>query len=474
MSVARRLHPGTIALRALARGPSTLLGLPAMFAVMSRESIALGLLIVAGLSVVAIVIGWLRWQAFTYRIGDDEVVIADGIVNKSRRSIPFERIQDVSIERKPLARIFGLAIVRIETGGGEKDEATLDSVSIAEAQRLRVVLRDRSVVEAGADTGAVTAPVPVFAMPLQQVLTMGAFRFSLVWIGVIFAAVNTAGEVVDIDLDDLREWIGIARAEARVLLTPIVLVAGVMAAVTTGVMAGIVRTVLVEYGFLLEHDGDRLRRRRGLLTRTEVVVALRRVQLALIERGAISGRMGRAGLRFQTLGGSDDVGGRQSVAPFARVDEIDRLLEISGFPRFDPLPLRPVAFGHILRTAALQGMAPAVVILGAAVFLPLALVSLALLPIPIATASLARRHHRYAIVGNTLQVMRGVLSQRTWIVPLDKVQAVSVVRTPLQRLLGIATVRVGTAGATDSARPDVVDLAVEDAYALADALSRRR
>ncbi|WP_163284170.1 MULTISPECIES: PH domain-containing protein, partial [Enterobacteriaceae] len=84
----------------------------------------------------------------------EEVLIQHGVLQRRRRSIPRGRIQDVSIERGPFARIFGLAVVRLETGGGEAEEAMLDSVSMAEAERLRALLRGRRVapeIRAGAE-----------------------------------------------------------------------------------------------------------------------------------------------------------------------------------------------------------------------------------------------------------------------------------------------------------------------------------
>ena len=263
-----------------------------------------------------------------------------------------------------------------------------------------------------------------------------------------------------------------ARREAMALATPLFALLAAVVALVVGAISGVARTFFIEHGFRLEREGDRLRRVRGLTTRTEVVVSLRRIQLALIERGMVSGRLGWSSLRLQTLGGSDDAGGRQQVAPFARDEEVTRVLAAAGYPPFDPLPLRPVAFGHVVRAALLRGGVPLVGVAIACWFLPLAGLALPLVAIPVVSALLARRRHRYAIVGTTLQVMRGVLSQRAWIVPLSNIQSVSVTRSPLQRLLGIATVRVDTAGAKGIGRPDISDLAVEDAYSLARALLR--
>ena len=470
---ARRLHPGTIALRIIVKAPQNVAGLVALSAAASQG----GAKVMAGIAALVLVgaglVTWLRWRSFTYRIADGELVIADGILHRNRRSIPFERIQDVSIDQKLLARVFGLARVRIETGGGEVDEAALDSVSLAEAARLRAVLRGREARrEAPVADRAEQEPhrEAVFAMDGRRVLTMGLFGFSLVWVGVLFAAINQVGDLFGLDWDGWRDWAGVARREALALATPLFALFAAIVALVVGAISGVARTFFIEHGFRLEREGDRLRRVRGLATRTEVVVSVARIQLALIERGMVSGRLGWSSLRLQTLGGSDDVGGRQQVAPFARDAEVTRVLAAAGYPAFDPLPLRPVAFGHVVRAALLRGGVPLVGLGIAGWFVPLVALALPLVAIPVVSALLARRRHRYAIVGDTLQVMRGVLAKQAWIVPLANIQSVSVTRSPLQRLLGIATVRVDTAGAKGIGRPDVSDLAVEDAYPLARAL----
>ncbi|NWP29072.1 hypothetical protein GY984_25585, partial [Escherichia coli] len=73
--------------------------------------------------------------------------------------------------------------------------------------------------------------------------------------------------------------------------------------------------------FVLTHEPGRFRRVRGLVTRSEAVIADRRIQLGLIRRGAISGRLGWNAVEVQTLGGSADRSGRQEMAPFATAEE---------------------------------------------------------------------------------------------------------------------------------------------------------
>lgn len=478
---ARRLHPATVVLSVIRGAPSTLLGLPAILAVTSDFN----LLYVVGLAIVATLVAgffrWLAWRRFTYQLTDDAVVIESGLLSRNRRTIPFDRVQDVDIEQQLLARIFGLAKVSLETGGAGKDEGALDSVSLAEAQRLRGVIRQRAAgvhVEEAAGEGA--EPVAqdsrvLFAMPFPRVLLWGLFNFSLVWLAVIFGALQYVDDWLPFDMWDWSRW---ARSEdPREVAAHLAVSAWIslaLAFAVLGVIAGVVRTVLRDFGFTLTDEGGRYRRVRGLVTHTEAVIALKRVQLALIESGWVRRALGWSGLRLQTLGGSGDASGRQEVAPFARDGEVDGLLTPLGWARPDPAELHQVSRGHIWRALArLVGVPLVAVLIGSFFLLPVLFALILLVPI-LAVALLKRRFHRYGLPGETLFVQRGVLSRQMWIVPVRNVQAVSIRRSWLQRRLGTASVLPDTAGAGALSDPTVHDIRHADAWALAGELRARR
>jgi putative membrane protein len=152
-----RVHPGTVGIRFLKDVPRTLIGLPALFALISDvgwSKIALFAVFAA------IVLGgtqWLAWSRFRYGLGASELLIESGLLSRNRRSIPFERIQDLDIEQGPLHRLFGLAKIKIETGAGGKDEGVLDSITLAEADRLRRAIRAGQGT-VGATAGAAAEP----------------------------------------------------------------------------------------------------------------------------------------------------------------------------------------------------------------------------------------------------------------------------------------------------------------------------
>lgn len=467
----RRLDPRTIVLKSLQGSPSLILGLPVFLAWSRGEGLPLGFLLapLALLLAVALFFSWLRWRVFTYLILPGQVVIAHGLIKRTRRSIPAERIQDVSIKQGPLSRLFGLAEVRIETGGGEADEGRLDSVSLSEAHRLRRVLR--SIRSGGGVDGGDRSADPeaaetlLFRMGFPRLLWSGLFHFSLVWLAAIFGLLQYLDQALGYGWDRWLEMLGVAGQALQSGFNVSVLIGLAGLAVALGLLAGVVRTVLRNFGFRLTHAEARFRYRRGLLTRTEVVVAKRQIQLGLVEHGAVSGRLGWRAFKVQTLGGGDQVSGRQELAPFARPDELAPVIALAGLPPFEPSRLRSVSSWHTVSGVIGFVAAPAAAMLGATAFFPLAALLLFTLPVLLAVALLRRRCHRYGLAPTSVQVRRGVLTRRDWTIPYGNVQAVTVTRGPLQRRFGVATVRIDTAGGRGLNRPHVHD--IDDAEAAA-------
>lgn len=492
----QRLDPRTLLLYGVRGfGPMLALATPAVVSLWREDDprrTAIGFAIVGGLGLLLLAVSalftWLSWRAFTYEVRPGEVVIARGVIHRSRRSIPVERIQDVSITRRPLSRLLGLAEVRIETGGADADEGKLNSVSLAEAHRLRAVLRALGAaaaagrapdVEGPQGSPEASPPAPdddetvVFRLGGARLILAGLFSFSLVWIAAPLGLLEYAGRVFDIDAARWASLLLDLGEETRSRLSPLLVLGALGVAFGAGVLAGLIRTVLRDFGFTLTRAEGRLRSRRGLLTRSEVVVAARRIQLGLIERGAIAGRLGWRVLRVQTLGGGDGESGRQTLAPFARPVEVAALLPLAGLPGWSEADLRPVSPRHMIG-GVLEALPLAVVLLVASVVWPPAAAAGPLLLLPLWVALRRPSAHRYSLAPAALQVQRGVLTRRDWIVPWHRIQAVTLRRGPLQRRLGLATLCIDTAGVPPGHhRPHIHDLPVDEAMTLAAAVRAR-
>jgi putative membrane protein len=434
------------------------------------------ILVFAGIGAAIALLGWWR---FHYTVGDGEIVIESGILRRQRRVIPYDRIQDVAIDRRLLARLFGTARARIETGGSASDEGDLDMIAIEDAVALRDRLR-KAPARSGHGEGAVdsgeapaaaapTAEPVLFALGFGRLLFSGLFNFSLLFLVAIFAVLQNLDQW---GLVDLSQWLTPKRTEEAagyfnlnftLILVPVV--------VALGLVSGLIRTVLKDFGFRLSRAPAGLRRRRGLLTLSEAVIPLRRTQVAVIESGAVGRWLGWHRLAFETLGADPKEGGVQIAAPFARLDEIQPILAEAGFPAPPPPAafVRPPAraLWRSLGPYALAGLLFAVI---AVTLEPWAMAGVAVLALLGLHALLAWRVRGHAVGERAIYVRRGPFTRRLSIVPFERAQAIRVWRGPLQRRLGLATLLVDTAGAPLVRAPEIVDIDGARGDALADRL----
>lgn len=77
----------------------------------------------------------IKYMAFTYSFGTNELIIRDGIVTRQRIVVPYERIQRVSTERTLRDRMLSLATLRIETAARDALQFSATLPGIAYVQR---------------------------------------------------------------------------------------------------------------------------------------------------------------------------------------------------------------------------------------------------------------------------------------------------------------------------------------------------
>jgi len=395
----------------------------------------------------------LYWQRFSFRVGSDEIRIDSGIINRTHRSIPFDRVQDVDITQGPVARLLGIAKVKFETGGSaaaKGEDGVLPAITLARAEALRDQVRSRRGTAPAILVDGEDAAPPIFGMDLRRVLTAGVFNFSLAVLAALFGASQTFGDVAGFDPLSRRFW-GQALDPDSVIASYVLAhqvaatVAGLAVLVTIGLFTGIARTLAREFRFRLDRSGTGLRRRRGLFTLTDVTLPLRRVQAALIGTGPIRNRFGWRELKLQSLAADEGGKGDHVVAPLARDDEVASILaeldwSVPG-DRWECVS-RAYVWGYLL---ALSPFALAAAV--AAIIQPLAgLAGLALLAITAAARWLSWHHTGFALENGRLLIRSGWWKRRTVLLPIANVQSVDLTENAVGRRFGISALVIGVAG----------------------------
>ncbi|WP_230292928.1 PH domain-containing protein [Croceicoccus sp. Ery5] len=420
--------------------------------------IGIAMLVIGG----ALGSAFLRWWRTEYRVGADDIRLETGLLSREARSVPYERIQDVSIAEPLLARLLGLVSVTFETGAGGKDEISLAYVTRAEGERLRAVVRrqheaPRAAVDAPADTKLSAPPETpaqtLFAMDLKRVLHFGVFEFSLVVLAAIGAALQQFDFLLPFDIWSARFWTGLFEVQADTIrhwgfiAQALGAVLAVASLLVLGVATGVVRTVLRDYDFRLEKTDRGFRRRRGLLNRTDVVMPVHRVQAGVLATGLVRRWFGWHSLAFVSLA-NDAKSASHDVAPFAQPDEIAPVARAAriALPGPETQWHRPSARPWVDCFALF-----AVVLIAAGAGMMIGGVDWwytpwLVVPVLAGLFTLNWMRRGWAMEDGQVFVRTGLLAPVITSAPAIKLQSVEIARGPLGMLRGYVALKCGLAG----------------------------
>jgi len=404
-------------------------------------------------------LAYLRWARLTYAVRESDIRVESGLLSRSARSVPYERIQDVSLEQKFLPRLFGLTEVKFETGAGGGEDLKLSFLSEDEGERLRQLVRARR------DGRQEVLPTPVeneeepdnllFAMGPRRVLAFGLFEFSLAVVAAVAGAAQQFDFLLPFEWWDVRHWYetlsgpGHWLAELGLIAQAIAITLAIGSLLLVGTVTGLARTTLREWDFRLERGAKGLRRRRGLLTRTDVVMPLHRVQALRLGTGILRRRFGWHSLKVVSLA-SDSGSANHDAVPFGRMEEIAPVVAETGFAlpgtdvEWHPSSAAYRFDGAILGATGLGAVALVNLIFGQwQIALCAALVGFVGIPLQ---AYMRWRFDRHAIDRAQLYSRHGWLAPGLDIASRVKLQSVEIARGPLARLRGYAALHFGLAG----------------------------
>lgn len=358
-----------------------------------RRDQTLTLLVWGVLMVVGVASGIVSWAVTRWRVEASALQIETGLLRRQSIRIPLSRIQAVDVVSPLLARVLGLAEVRVVSAGRGAERGRLAYVTASQAPQLRAELL------ALAHGLAAETPEPP-ALPLFRVdntqlvagmLLRGGLLYSLLIGAAIFGA--SAG------LHDAALF---------------------GAAVTTGVttVLTVARVFNEEFDLHLSESGDGLRVDRGLMQRRHETIPYGRIQAVRLVEPLLWRPLGWARLEVDIA--------RQNVP--RREDQeshrVTRTLVPVG-PRATVLGV----LGRVMPAANVlppRGSRPP---------------RRALVRAPFSYHFLAAWHDSYYVCSRT-----GRVRAETVVVPVSKTQSIRLVTGPLQRKLRLASVHVDTAG----------------------------
>jgi len=412
----------------------------------------------------------LRYWRFRYRFTRHELVVEQGWLHRQVRHIPYTRIQNINITRKLFHRPFGLSGLQLESASGSEPEAVMHALSNAAMAEIQARIE---AAKDGLDLKSESNGAPQLEKaarePRRQILRLGIgelAKHGLISNRAVVLIATVIGFLFQGPLGDhiiplVVDWLssvtrangtpaGMAAAAGPVL-TFLFGFATFLAAILTLAGLSAVYAIVRYHDFTLSADSTTLRAEFGLFTRVAIMIPKGRIQAIGLRTNPFHRLFRRVSIRVETAGasgGNDSSSTLKWLAPILPESEVRRILmevrpELAEDYQWQPLHPRSAARLIRIRLIGVGLLGLVLALLwGAAGLLVLLLV-----PLVFAHGIGYFRHAGWAITATTLAYRSGWLVKQQRIVPYQKIQVVSLTRTPFDRRWGMATLSVDTAGA---------------------------
>jgi putative membrane protein len=394
--------------------------------------------LVVGVTLLSLATAALSWWRFTYADGPASVVVTRGLLSRSVRTVPNDRIRGVEVEAPLLHRLFGLVRVRIDAAAGavngKDEELVVDGLPRGEGDRLRTaVLTHRSAPVPDGD--ADPEPEEHFARfdnrwLLYAPLVGSYLAVPLAGVGALFRLAQELPRRFQPDVDGMQ-LSGVRPLLVVLGISLVLLVAG-----------SIIGAAVVNWGFRLTRQGGSLVATRGLVTRRHTELEIDRIRGWTLSEG-LGMRWVRAARVSALVTGLGDAARRGQLLPLGPRAE-GRALGVRLVSDPGPLVAHPPAARRRRIVRALT--AGLVVTAAGAVLTPLlgwwwvlaAGLALTVLGVPIGLG-------RYAALGHaagpeSFAVRSGWLVREQAVLQRRAVVGWQVRQSTFQRRAGLATV----------------------------------
>ncbi len=397
----------------------------------------LALVPLAGLVILAS--GFATWWRFTFRANNDELVVTQGVISRNTLTIPWAKVQSVSIEEGLLQRLFGLVSASVDTAGGLDVEFAIHGIKRSQADALRR-LASHGSPDPKSPIELQTRPVgdtPLAVRSPTQLVFLGMLGNPLGGLAVLGAALVFIEDILGLFGLSLPRFDG-----ATVRLSSGLLLKALAVSILVFVLSWLgfgLRTLVVDWGLRLTKNEDAIELRAGLLKRRSQSSHVNKVQSVGVNRGPLLRRIGFSQVSLHTIGSGD------FVMPGLTDQELTAVRQLVALP-FPARPDRKISHhfvGHRVRLATFVGL------LGA---IPTAVLdrrfapAWLLLPLLVAGASqLSYARHRWSISEGVLAKRSGVVFVYETGMSVNKTQSVSVVQSWYQRKRDLASILISNA-----------------------------
>ncbi|MFQ3173631.1 MAG: putative membrane protein YdbT with pleckstrin-like domain [Flavobacterium sp.] len=255
-----------------------------------------------GLSVLLVTIGivaYLKYLNFTFYLDDEneEFVINEGVLNKTKTIIQLNKIQQVNINQSLLQRIIGVYELDVDTAGSSKKEGEINAISHSLALALKARLMENEKSKSNFEKPEVASKTetagerPFMSISFLSLLKVGITSNYIKSLGLILAFFATVYENSksfmghsDFDEKKIDAYIDKSMVIQSVAIIAFLLLCSIL-------IINLVRVIFRYFGYKIARQNGSLLLSFGLLSTKSTIIKPEKVQIVTVTRNYFQKKM---------------------------------------------------------------------------------------------------------------------------------------------------------------------------------------
>lgn len=399
----------------------------------------------------------LYYLNFFYYITNNEFVIEKGYFNKTKISVPFDKIQSVTIKQNVIQQVLNIVELEIDSPGSNKKEISLKAMKRKDAEQLKSILMEKKDTLVDNDHIEIKEEVkidsndnnPELLFKLSPVdiikyaLSENILRGGLLVVSIAYGFYNTYAEYIRSYLDNILNTTYEKIANIGLFFGIILFIAFILFSITINIIIAFISN----YDFTLYKNEKKFQLEKGIFTRTSQIIPKHKIQTYKWTTNPIKRLLGIYNINITQTNASKESKKNGSILIPACKDKIEYFLRNEIFPNnekeryivaktYKRFFIRHIIFFMLLPLIGLFFInINRYIILAYILWEILTAISI----------YLKERKLLARISENYLIKQSGILATSNTIVDINKIQGVKIVQTIFQKRRNAANIIVYTA-----------------------------
>ena len=408
---------------------------------------------------------YLSYQRFFYYILGDEIIIEEGVLYRTKTSLPFDKVQTINFKQNILQQVLGVLTLQIDSAGSSKQEINLEALKENRAKQFRDYILDRK--------GTTVSSSDREKLPLEQSvggkeeangkrkekILLQLTPVDLIKIGISqnhLRSMAIFGAFVWNTYAQLKEQLNFDEDEQIDQLTGIVgnewwgrLGLMIMVALILSLIVSLGITFFRNFNFRLTETSDGIKKRYGLIERHEQSTTLKKIQSISWGDNLIKKMFGLFVFRMYPAA-SNELSRKKTISvPGSYQENIRAFIDlIFGDQEAVNYTRHQMSRFFIQRSVLWFGVLPAVLLATTTYFFigPYGMLFLLWFPLAFVAIVVYYKKWKFHISEDIIRIQYGLFSHQNKMINLNKVQAVKLSQSPFQKRKNLAAIDLYSAG----------------------------